>query len=488
MHTRARPRALIRLVLGVLITVLALPAAAGAASPPRDLSMVSYNMRHGVGEDGVLDLDRIAGVIAESGADVVALQEVDNHWSARSDFIDQAAALANMLGMYHVYGANLDRDPAEPAQERRQYGTAILSAYPIVDSQNILLPNLGGEQRGLLEAPVVLAGDLNATPDSPEMEPLLYSSTDTFTVAGTGAGETYPAADPDRRIDYVLVNDHVEPVAADVIATQASDHLPVRTQVTLTAPYAPVTPLDRAHAHNDYEHRRPLFDALHHGFTSVEADIWLVDGELRVAHDLAQTVSGRTIEALYLDPLLAITRANKGQVYPDRDQPVQLLVDIKSDAETTYTALIKTLRSYRSMLTTFGPNGIRDGAVEVVISGNRPRELMDSEVVRWAGYDGRLDDLDSEAPSSFIPLISDRWTTTFTWQGIGPMPPTEEQRLGNIVATAHGDDRRVRFWATPDDIGPARENVWRKLVEVDVDHINTDDLAGLQAFLLAHDQ
>lgn len=68
------------------------------------------------------------------------------------------------------------------------------------------------------------------------------------------------------------------------------------------------------------------------------------------------------------------------------------------------------------------------------------------------------------------------------------MPPTEEQRLGNIVATAHGDDRRVRFWATPDDIGPARENVWRKLVEVDVDHINTDDLAGLQAFLLAHDQ
>lgn len=454
MHTRARPRALIRLVLGVLITVLALPAAAGAASPPRDLSMVSYNMRHGVGEDGVLDLDRIAGVIAESGADVVALQEVDNHWSARSDFIDQAAALANMLGMYHVYGANLDRDPAEPAQERRQYGTAILSAYPIVDSQNILLPNLGGEQRGLLEAtvnvqgrkvvvysthlqhdntaeravqveaiidhigfatmPVVLAGDLNATPDSPEMEPLLYSSTDTFTVAGTGAGETYPAADPDRRIDYVLVNDHVEPVAADVIATQASDHLPVRTQVTLTAPYAPVTPLDRAHAHNDYEHRRALFDALHHGFTSVEADIWLVDGELRVTHDLAQTVSGRTIEALYLDPLLAITRANKGQVYPDRDQPVQLLVDIKSDAETTYTALIKTLRSYRSMLTTFGPNGIRDGAVEVVISGNRPRELMDSEVVRWAGYDGRLDDLDSEAPSSFIPLISDRWTTTFT--------------------------------------------------------------------------
>ncbi|MEU9588105.1 hypothetical protein AB0D70_32420, partial [Streptomyces werraensis] len=38
-------------------------------------------------------------------------------------------------------------------------------------------------------------------------------------------------------------------------------------------------PLPRAHAHNDYEHDRPLLDALDHGFTSVEADIYLVDGE-----------------------------------------------------------------------------------------------------------------------------------------------------------------------------------------------------------------
>lgn len=528
MHTRARRHVLVRLLLAVLITVLAVPAAAGAASPPRDLSVVSYNIHHGVGEDGVLDLNRVADVIAASGADVVALQEVDNHWSARSEFADQAAELADLLDMNHVYGANLDRDPVQPGDPRRQYGTAILSTFPILDSQNILLPNLGGEQRGLLEAtinvkgrqvlaysthlqhdnaaeraaqveaiidhvgfatmPVVLAGDLNATPDSAEMQPLLSSLTDTFTAAGSGQGDTYPADDPNRRIDYVLVNDHVQAETADVIATQASDHLPVRTVVRLTDPYATVTSLDRAHAHNDYEHRRPLFDALHHGFTSVEADIWLVDGELRVAHDLDQTVPGRTIEALYLDPLQAITKANKGQVYRDREQPVQLLVDIKSDAEATYTALAKTLRSYRPMLTQFGPSGTRQGAVEVVISGNRPRELMESEVVRWDAYDGRLADLDSDAPSSFIPLISDRWTTTFTWQGIGPMPPTEEQRLREIIATAHDDDRRVRFWATPDDIGPARENVWQKLVETDVDHINTDDLAGLQAFLLANDQ
>jgi hypothetical protein len=62
-------------------------------------------------------------------------------------------------------------------------------------------------------------------------------------------------------------------------------------------------PLAAAHAHNDYEHDRPLFDALEHGFTSVEADVWLVDGELRVAHDLEDAKPGVTLESLYLDPL-----------------------------------------------------------------------------------------------------------------------------------------------------------------------------------------
>src|SRR5712672_4165891 len=69
-----------------------------------------------------------------------------------------------------------------------------------------------------------------------------------------------------------------------------------------TAPANP-KPLVRAHAHNDYEHQRPLFDALEHGFCSVEADIYLVDGKLLVAHDRSKVKPERTLEALYLDPL-----------------------------------------------------------------------------------------------------------------------------------------------------------------------------------------
>src|SRR5882672_7559979 len=61
--------------------------------------------------------------------------------------------------------------------------------------------------------------------------------------------------------------------------------------------------LPHAHAHNDYEHTRPLLDALERGFCSVEADVWLVNGQLLVAHDLKDGKAERTLRALYLDPL-----------------------------------------------------------------------------------------------------------------------------------------------------------------------------------------
>ena len=102
--------------------------------------------------------------------------------------------------------------------------------------------------------------------------------------------------------------------------------LPCLLMAALLAPLAPVAtastarsdvaPLARAHAHNDYEHTRPLHDALDHGFTSVEADVWLVDGELRVGHDLADTRPGRTLESLYLAPLDRRAHDNAGRVYP----------------------------------------------------------------------------------------------------------------------------------------------------------------------------
>ncbi|MHC4434707.1 MAG: phosphatidylinositol-specific phospholipase C/glycerophosphodiester phosphodiesterase family protein [Planctomycetota bacterium] len=247
-----------------------------------------------------------------------------------------------------------------------------------------------------------------------------------------------------------------------------------------------VVPLVRAHAHNDYRHDRPLHDALAHGFTSVEADVFLVDGDLLVAHDRHEITGERTLRALYLDPLRERVRKNGGKVYRGGPQ-VTLLIDFKSEAVSTYKVLDRILAEYKDIFTSFGPGGRRDRAVLAIISGNRPYELMASQSVRYAGYDGRLRDLQSEAPADLMPLISDRWPTHFTWRGVGEMPDDERLKLREIIQTAHARGRRVRFWATPDNPSPAREALWRELLIAGVDMLNTDDLKGLQQFLLAQE-
>src|SRR5262249_18845227 len=239
------------------------------------------------------------------------------------------------------------------------------------------------------------------------------------------------------------------------------------------------TPLVRTHAHNDYEHKRPLFDALDHGFCSIEPDIFLVDGKLLVAHNLSAIRPDRTLQRLYLDPLRDRVRQNGGRVY--RNGPsVTLLIDVKSDAEKTYAALREVLKDYADMLTKSYADRTETNAITVIISGNRARRTMAEEKIRFAAYDGRLEDLESGDSPNLISLISDEWLRIFKWKGTGPVPPAEKQRFDDMVAKAHQQGRRVRLWGTPDV--PA---VWSLLLESGVDLINTDDLAGLEKFLLA---
>jgi glycerophosphoryl diester phosphodiesterase len=249
----------------------------------------------------------------------------------------------------------------------------------------------------------------------------------------------------------------------------------------LTNSRADPIPLPRAHAHNDYEHARPLLDALDHGFCGIEADVYLVDGKLLVAHDRSKVTPNRTLELLYLDPLRDRVRQNGGRVYP-RVYPngpvVTLLVDIKSDAESTYKVLKKVLQQYADILTIHEREISTTKAVHVIISGNRPRATMAMESVRLAGVDGRIPDLESGDSAALIPLISDNWTQHFKWNGQGEFPDAEKQKLHRFVERAHSQQRKIRFWGTPDT-----PIFWKELYEAGVDLINTDNLAGLKKFL-----
>lgn len=287
-----------------------------------------------------------------------------------------------------------------------------------------------------------------------------------------------------RRIAVVVVT--VVGVLALMASAQASAGADVRNQVVV--PEKPVKPLAKAHAHNDYEHRRPLLDALDAGFTSVEADIYLVDGQLLVGHDRDDLMPSRTLQKLYLDPLAARTKSNRGTVYPGYHGLFQLLVDVKVDGEKTYAALDKVLRStsYASLFTRYAKGVVKQGAVTVVISGERARTTMTKQKDRLAFYDGRIidkNDLGPGADRRLAPLVSDNWSKLFAWKGSGAMPADQRTKLRKLVATAHKAGQRVRFWETPDKKGAARDAVWSELVSAGVDHLNTDDLIGLRDFL-----
>lgn len=250
--------------------------------------------------------------------------------------------------------------------------------------------------------------------------------------------------------------------------------------ISLIAPSAraaEVTPLPRAHAHNDYEHQRPLLDALDQGFTSVEADIYLVEGALLVAHNPGDVKLERTLEALYLDPLREQVQRHGGSMYAEA-APFLLLIDFKSEAESTYQALAATLEKYPELFTRWTSQGRIEGPVTVVISGNRPIETLAKQLPRQAGIDGRLADLENEPNAALMPVISDRWGAHFTWRGVGAIPIVERDKLRAIVQKSHDRGQKVRFWATADT-----PEMWVELHTAGVDLINTDDLIGLAAFL-----
>jgi hypothetical protein len=255
---------------------------------------------------------------------------------------------------------------------------------------------------------------------------------------------------------------------------------PCRRNIAADAPATQPTPLVHVHAHNDYLHRRPLLDALDRGFTSVEADIHLVDGELLIAHDIKKVKPGKTLTSLYLEPLRQRIKANGGRVY--RGGPVVvLLIDVKTPFDTTYPALREVLRSSTDVLTTWTNGKQTERALLAIVTGDRKRDVIAADEPRLCACDGDVADLDANPPADLVPWISGDWAKNFTWRadGVTPMPEAERAKLRAIVARVHEQGRTLRWWGSPDNA-----LFWAEIRADGVDWINTDDLAGAQQFVL----
>ncbi len=243
-------------------------------------------------------------------------------------------------------------------------------------------------------------------------------------------------------------------------------------------------------SHRDSAHRRPLWDALAAGCRAIEVDVWLRDGRLLVGHDEDELDPLRSLDSDYLRPLAKL--AGDGALLSGDDEPLILVLDVKTPARRTWRRIEAELAPYDGVLTRW-ENGLPNpGAVIVLVSGNRAVRTMARQRIRLAAVDGRLPDLRRRwpralLPSALVPMVSADWTRTLRWDGIGPVPPRVHRRLTGMVAKAHRGGRTLRFWATPDAPGPQRRAVWSLLRSAGVDYLNSDDLPALAAFLTGSD-
>ncbi len=245
------------------------PLTNSLSAAKKTLRVMTYNIHVGVGMDKKLDLQRIAEVINAEHPDLVGLQEVDRGVK-RTEGKDEIAELAKLTAMNYVFAHNLD-------YQGGQYGVAILSRFPVKQIDHRKYENRReAERRGMIRAeiefagrtinfvtthldyqfedgrvfeteqllkflegingPLIVVGDFNDEPQAKACKLMLTGFEDAWIIGrGEGNGNSYPADNPVKRIDYIFTrkSDRLRVKGPRIVTTLASDHLPVVADVRI---------------------------------------------------------------------------------------------------------------------------------------------------------------------------------------------------------------------------------------------------------------
>ncbi|KAL6243375.1 Altered inheritance of mitochondria protein 6 [Rhinocladiella similis] len=290
------------------------------------------------------------------------------------------------------------------------------------------------------------------------------------------------------------------------------------------------------HSHNDYFHAEPLYQAIRAGCTSVEADLWHVDGELYVAHTIPGIRQDRTLKSLYLDQLQdildhqnripefigSVSDEIHGIFAADPKQSLTLLVDFKNDPTLMWHRLsadIAPLRE-RNYLTFFDGTTVVHGPVTIVATGSAPFDhVVANSTYRDIFYDAPLGLMSSlslparalpsttlsagsSAPSSppstdvddddhdiyYPPENPDVYSSTNSYfasasfvKSIGypwhsSLSQLQLERLRRQIHGAHARGLKVRYWGIPAWPVGVRNYIWRVLVREGVDYLSVDNI------------
>ena len=220
------------------------------------------------------------------------------------------------------------------------------------------------------------------------------------------------------------------------------------------------------HSHNDYFQKVPFWNAFANGLSSIEVDVFLEKDTLFVAHHKKEISKDRTIENLYLKQMQQVISLEMG----DQDI-IQLLVDVKTEAEPTLRVLMTTLERY--------PNLINSDRISIVISGNQPSLSKQLNYPNYINFDYQsLAPIQNPKIWDKIALISLDFKRFSEWNGKGRLTDADYKKVTTTIKKAHSYNKPFRFWGTPDS-----KTAWKVFSALGVDFINTDMPSKSTAYL-----
>lgn len=221
------------------------------------------------------------------------------------------------------------------------------------------------------------------------------------------------------------------------------------------------------HSHNDYQQAEPLVNALRNKVYSIEADIYLVNDTLRVAHDKRELPTAPTLSDLYIQPIVKLFKVNQNHISRDRDYAPVLMIDIKDNGAAALTALTKLLSLYPSVFDrTVNPN-----AVQVVISGDRGDRSKWTSWPSFILFDGRISEQYTKEQLERVAFVSD------SYLNYAKQKDSTDSLIKQLADKAKQMKKLLRLWAIPDN-----KVSWRHLLELGVNIINTDNVAECRKY------
>ncbi|KAI0484204.1 PLC-like phosphodiesterase [Xylariaceae sp. FL0804] len=254
------------------------------------------------------------------------------------------------------------------------------------------------------------------------------------------------------------------------------------------------------HSHNDYWRPKPFWSALSVGAVSIEADVWLYNDTLHVGHEESALTDARTLDALYIQPIVdVLQRQNpsspfvtdgptKNGVYDTAgSQTLYLFVDVKTDGAATWPRVVEALGPLRELgyLTTFNGTAVTAGPVTVVGTGNTPLDLVQGVSPRDYFWDAPIVGLGStfgNITQAVSPIASTDFEAVFGDVRTQQLNDTQLATLHAQVAVAHAKGIAVRYWDQPGWPVGTRNAVWQTLWDAGVDLLNVDDLEAAAEF------